>query len=135
MIEGSVHTISLRLQDWSIRLDITLGGYYCGEEQTDLDHSPNQLQLTTHLFMFANAESKDPRHDPTGAFTKATPPTWDDASTVIPSHQRTRWAWEPTTTYPVGSGRLIESQNNNRDFAYQEPSPSKGSDVYGDHCL
>lgn len=73
MIEGSVHTISLRLQDWSIRLDITLEGYYCGEEQTDLDHSPNQLQLTTHLFMFANAESKDPRHDPTGAFTKATP--------------------------------------------------------------
>lgn len=25
MIEGSVHTISLRLQDWSIRLNITLG--------------------------------------------------------------------------------------------------------------
>lgn len=48
-------------------------GYYWGEEQTDHDHSPNQLQLTTHLFMFANAESKDPRHDPTGAFTKATP--------------------------------------------------------------
>jgi hypothetical protein len=28
MIEGSVHIISLRLQDWSIRLNITLGGYY-----------------------------------------------------------------------------------------------------------